>query len=102
MTAEKDYKKECGKLMRSLGVARKKIETLEAQLAEETAKGDAYQQLQDINMAMITAIVRKVGEITVEQELINETLEKGIHTNVLFDDEAYAYVLSVKEEETEE
>lgn len=101
MTAEKDYKKECGKLMRSLGVARKKIETLEAQLAEETAKGDAYQQLQDINMAMITAIVRKVGEITVEQELINETLEKGIQTSVLFDDDAYAYVLSVKEE-TEE
>lgn len=101
MTAEKDYKKECGKLMRSLGVARKKIETLEAQLAEETAKGDAYQQLQDINMAMITAIVRKLGEVTVEQELINETLEKGIQTSVLFDDEAYAYVLSVKEE-TEE
>lgn len=101
MTAEKDYKKECGKLMRSLGVARKKIETLEAQLAEETAKGDAYQQMQDINMAMITAIVRKLGEVTVEQELINETLEKGIQTSVLFDDEAYAYVLSVKEE-TEE
>lgn len=102
MTAEKDYKKECGKLMRSLGVARKKIETLEAQLAAEAAKGDAYQQLQDINLAMITAIVRKVGEVTVEQELINEMLEKGVRADVFFDDEACAYVLSAHEETTEE
>lgn len=101
MTAEKDYKKECGKLTRSLGAARKKIESLQQQLDGELAKAKAYEQLQDINLAMITAIVRKLGEVKISQAEINECLEQHIHTKVDYS-EGGAMVLTVFDPETEE
>lgn len=102
MTAEKDYKKECGKLMRSLGAARKKVESLQQQLDGELAKAKAYEQLQDINLAMITAIVRKLGEVKISQTEINEVLDDHIQCSVGYDAETLEYVLSVPEEAEEE
>lgn len=91
-----------GKLMRELGIAKKKIETLTKQLEEEKAKGEAYSQLQDINLAMITAIVRNLGEVTVKQQDINECLELGIQTRVDFIAEDGSMVLKIAEPEAEE
>ena len=86
-----------GKLMRELGIAKKRIETLTKELEAEKAKGEAYNQLQDINLAMITAIVRQLGEVKVKQEDINECLEKGIQTRVDFDSEDGCMVLKIAE-----
>ena len=71
-----------GKLMRELGIAKKKIETLKKELEAEKAKGEAYEQLRDINLAMMTAIVRNIGEVEVRQSDINDCLNNGIQTAV--------------------
>lgn len=102
MTAEKDYKKECSKLTRNLGAARKKIESLQQQLDGELAKAKAYEQLQDINLAMITAIVRKLGEVKISQAEINEVLDERLHCIVSYDAETMAYVLRPMDEAEEE
>lgn len=86
-----------GKLMRELGIANKRIETLEKLLEAEKAKGEAYTQLQDINLAMITAIVRNLGEVKVKQEDINECLEQNVQTRVDFDTESGCMVLKIAE-----
>ena len=99
---EKDYQKECSKLTRNLGAARKKIENLQTQLEGELAKGKAYEQLQDINLAMITAIVRKLGEVKISQTEINEVLDEHIHCNVGYNAETLEYILGVPEEAEEE
>lgn len=91
-----------GKLMRELGITKKKIETLTKQLEEEKAKGEAYSQLQDINLAMITAIVRNLGEVKVKQQDINECLEFGIQTRVDFVAEDGSMVLKIAEPKAEE
>ena len=91
-----------GSMMRSLGVANKRIETLEKELEAEKAKGDAYEQLQDINLAMITAIVRNLGEVKVGQEQINEILEKKIQCRVSYDSETMEYILRIPAEEEED
>ena len=83
------------KLTRQVGAAKKKIETLKKELEAEKAKGEAYEQLQDINMAMITAIVRNLGEVKVKQEEINEVLNAGIQCMVGYDAETMEYTLRV-------
>lgn len=82
---------------RELGIAHKRIETLTKQLEEEKAKGAAYEQLQDINLAMITAIVRNLGEVRLKQDDINECLEKGIVAEVSIDPETMTHTLWVRE-----
>lgn len=84
-----------GTMMRELGIARKRIETLEKQLKEEQAKGAAYEQLQDINLAMITAIVRNLGVVELKQDDINECLEKHIVAEVNFNMETKTHTLRV-------
>lgn len=84
-----------GKMMRELGIAKKRIETLEKQLKEEQAKGAAYEQLQDINLAMITAIVRSLGEVELKQDDINECLSQHIMTEVSYDSETKTHTLRV-------
>ncbi len=91
------YKTECNKLKRQLGIYEQRAQSLEKQLEVEKAKGEAYEQLQDINLAMITAIVRTYGEVKISQALINETLEKKIQTNVFYDNETGEHILRVAE-----
>jgi len=87
--------KDIDKLERELGIAKKRIETLEKQLKEEQAKGAAYEQLQDINLAMITAIVRSLGEVELKQDDINECLSQHIMTEVSYDAETKTHTLRV-------
>lgn len=91
-----------GSMMRSLGVANKRIETLEKELEAEKAKGKAYEQLQDVNFAMITAIVRNLGEVKVGQEQINQVMEEKIQCRVSYDAEAMEYTLRINETEDAE
>lgn len=91
------YKTEYEKTKRQLGIYMQRVESLEKQLEVEKAKGEAYQQLQDINLAMITAIVRDYGEVKISQARINETLEKGIQTAANYDHDTGEYVLRVAE-----
>lgn len=80
---------------RELGIAHKRIETLTKQLEEEKAKGSAYEQLQDINLAMITAIVRNLGEVKLSQEDINDCLANHIMTEVSYDADTRTHTLKI-------
>lgn len=80
---------------RELGIAQKRIETLTKQLEEEKAKGSAYEQLQDINLAMITAIVRNLGEVELKQDDINECLSQHIMTEVSYDADTRTHTLKI-------
>lgn len=87
------------KLERELGISKKRIETLEKELEVEKAKGEAYRQLEDINMAMITAIVRRLDEVKINREHIKDALENNIRATVSYDTETGDYILHTSENE---
>ena len=87
------------KLERELGISKKRIETLEKELDIEKAKGEAYSQLETVNTALITAIVRRLGEAKINQKDINEALDNKLYVTVSYDAETCDYILRTSENE---
>ena len=95
------YKTEYGRCKRLLTIAEDKVKSLEMQVEAEKAKCAAYMQMQDLDRALITAVVRTLGEVKVSQALINEMLEKRVHTIVHYGHDTGEHILRTTPEDTE-
>ncbi len=69
-------------LIRANKIMERKIAALNEENAGLKRKVDAAEDLQDLNLALCTTIVRKVGGLTISQAEVNEVMDKGIHTLV--------------------
>lgn len=65
----------------------------EIQRLTEAVEG--YENGQEGIYAIITAVVRKVGSVTISREEINEIMRNGIKTEVHVDSDKWEYTLNV-------
>lgn len=86
-------------LIRANKIMERKIAALNEENAGLKRKVDAAEDLQDLNLALCTTIVRKVGALTISQDEINEVMDKGIHTVVERNVDKGTYTLRVLENE---
>lgn len=82
-------------LTRANKIMERKIAALNEENARLKRKVEAAGDLQDINLAICTAIVRKVGSLTISQAEVKEVTDKGIHTLVKRDVDKGTFTLSV-------
>ena len=89
-----DYEKEYGRY-------KKKCERLEKKIKELESKAEAYNQLESINLAMIGAIVQKVGEVTIAKETINNAVKRSMPVVCDYNADEGTYTLRLLEEKAE-
>ena len=86
-----DYEKEYGKYKKKCERLMKKVKVLES-------KAEAYNQMERINLAMIGAVVQKVGEVTISRAAINDAVENSLPVICDYDAEAETYTLRLLEQ----
>lgn len=82
-------------LKREIGIRDVRIKSLEFARDKYKAMVKAHEAHEDINLAMCTAVVMAAGEVTINQEQINDILKNGIHTAVKYEEESRTYTLFV-------
>ena len=65
-----------------LGRYQKKVADQEKEIRDLKDQIDGYQQMADINQAMVAAIVEATGPVTIRQEDINRILQERRHVQV--------------------
>ena len=79
---------ELGRYQKKVADQQKEIEKLKKQIV-------GHEDAQDGIFAMITAVVQKVGEVTITRDEINEVIEERRQALVSYNDENRAYTLRV-------
>lgn len=82
-------------LKREIGIRDVRIQSLEYARDKYKAMVKAHEDMEDINLAMCTAVVMAVGEVTITQDQINDIIKNRIHTVVKYDENARTYTLFV-------
>ena len=82
-------------LKREIGIRDVRIQSLEFARDKYKAMVKAHEDMEDINLAMCTAVVMAAGEVTITQDQINDIIKNRIHTHVKYDENARTYTLFV-------
>ena len=84
---------EIKKLRYELGRYQKRAADLSKAIKELQATIQGYIEREDINYAMITAVVEQTGAVTIGRDRISEIMEANLHTMVDYDADKRAYTL---------
>ena len=79
-----------------LGRYQKKVADQEKEIRDLKDQIAGYQQMADINQAMVAAIVAETGPVTIRQEDINRILQERRHVQVTYRAEDQAYLLTME------
>jgi len=92
---------EIKKLRYELGRYQKKVNDQSEAIKklQETIAG--YAEREDVNYAMITAVVEQTGAVTIGRDRISEILNDSIHTIVDYDADKRTYTLRLMGGETD-
>lgn len=79
-----------------LGRYQKKVADQEKEIRDLREQIAGYQQMADINQAMVAAIVEATGPVTIRQEDINRILQERRHVQVTRKEDG-SYLLTMEE-----
>ena len=79
-----------------LGRYQKKVADQEKEIRDLKEQIAGYQQMADVNQAMVAAIVAETGPVTIRQEDINRILRQRRYVQVSYNTEDGSYLLTMK------